>query len=53
MEQHDNGTGPVLPSSFIRDAFNVASLAWALFRAWTATSALVYHLKRKFKRNPK
>jgi hypothetical protein len=52
IDQHGS-QGPQLPSSFIRDAFNVISLAYAMFRAWIATSALVYHLKRKFKRNPK
>lgn len=53
IDQHDNGNGPQLPSTFIRDAYQVLALAWAMFRVYTTSSALYQRLKRKFKRNPK
>jgi hypothetical protein len=48
MEQHDNG--PVLPSTFIRDAYQVLALAWAMARVYTTSSALYQRLKQTLKR---
>lgn len=51
IEQHDNG--PHLPSTILHDVFQVVALAWAMFRAWSTSTALFNHLKNKLKRNTK
>jgi hypothetical protein len=47
---NDNEQGTVLPSSIVRDAISVFSLAWAMFRAYTASAVLYFHLKRKLRK---
>jgi hypothetical protein len=44
---NDTNSGAVLPSTLIREAFQVLALAWSMFRTWMAATALFEHLKRR------